>query len=142
MSDLAIVEASFDAHGYHADELTGFVLETVVRQAWEGGADRLTIIHGHGRHRPTGIRGAVPFNCGFLGLRIRNELSQPSQAIRLYIKSTVLDCSDPGRTRIRLKKNPSPTRTDFDLSDVLPQTKHRRDFETERAWEQHRSAAS
>jgi hypothetical protein len=92
-----ITEVRVDLHGFFADEITGWPPENLVQQAWEIGVDRLRLIHGHGRNRPTAIRGAN-FNCGFLGLRIRNELERPSADMRRYIKSPVLDCAQPGST--------------------------------------------
>lgn len=114
-----LTEVRVDLHGYHPDEITGWPLEQLVEQAWEIGADRLRLVHGHGRHRPTAVRGesARYFNTGFLGLRIRNELEQPSREVRRYIRR--LDRALPGSTSVWLRPNPEPTRDDLDLS-VLP----------------------
>ena len=44
-----------DLHGYHPGEIVfNGVLGNILQQAWEMGADELTLIHGHGRNR--GIR--------------------------------------------------------------------------------------
>jgi len=111
-----LTEVRVDLHGYHPDEITGWPLLQIVEQAWEIGANRLRLIHGHGRNRPTAIRGAR-FNTGFLGLRIRNDLEKPSPEVRRYIKR--VDCALPGSTAIWLRPNPEPSRDDLDLS-VLP----------------------
>jgi hypothetical protein len=113
-------EIQVDLHGYHPDDIAGWPLEKIIEQAWQIGADKLRIIHGHGRNRVTAIRG-VNTNTGFFGLRIRNELRYASDEIRRYIKITTLDCAHEGSTSIKLKKNPRPTRTGLDLT-VLPES--------------------
>lgn len=133
-------EVAVDLHGFHPDEITGYPLESLIRQAWEMGVDRLRIVHGHGRNRPTGIPRGV-CSTGFLGMRIRNELDRPSAEMRQHLGSTVFDRRDVGQTIVRLKKNPSPTRDALDLS-VLAETYGRkeygrRDYEIDLAWSQH-----
>jgi hypothetical protein len=123
-------EVTVDLHGYHPDEVTGYPLESLIQQAWEMGVDRIRIVHGHGRRRPTAGRPVQGNNSGFLGLRIRNA------AMRRYLSSTVFDQRHVGQTCVRLKKNPSPTREALDLS-VLPKTYDRRNYEAEIAWNEH-----
>jgi hypothetical protein len=55
-------EVTADSHGYHPDEITGWPLESLIKQAWELGVDRLRLVHGHGRDS----RG-VTFNTSFRG---------------------------------------------------------------------------
>jgi hypothetical protein len=128
-------QVTADLHGYHPDEITGS-LELLIRQAWEMGVDRLRLAHGHGRHRPTAGRPVHGNNSGFLGLRIRNELEQPSREIRCLLSSTVFDQSHIGQTIVRLKRNPNPTRDALDMS-VLPETNGRKDYESRLAWSEH-----
>jgi hypothetical protein len=133
-------ELRVDLHGYFAHEIAGYALECLIEQAYEIGAERLCLVHGHGRNRATGIRAGTrgcSFNTGYFGLRVREELQCPSVAMRKYIGSTVVDQWDTGKTYIRLKLNPQPTRTELDLS-VLPKTRERRNYEEELAWQEHR----
>lgn len=106
-----------DLHGYHPDQLMGEVFESVVRQAWEMGAEEIEFIHGHGRGR--GIpRGFFNTNTGYFGLRIRRELRH-NKSLRQWIKYTTLSCAAWGSTAVRLKPNKTPSRTQ--LGDtVLP----------------------
>jgi hypothetical protein len=109
-----------DLHGYHPDDITGATLEKIVQQAWETGAERIRLIHGHGYNR--GISpGFMNTNTGYFGLRIRGELRCASAELRRWIKHTTLCCSDCGATTVKLKPNPAPTRTVLD-SDVLPES--------------------
>jgi hypothetical protein len=128
-------QLSVDLHGYHPDQVCGFPLEALIKQAFEMGVDRLRLVHGHGRHRPGGIRAAV-FNTCYLGIRIRNELKHPSSAMRRCMGSTIIDKQHAGQTIISIKKNPSPTRDESDLT-VLPETRERRRYEADWAWGQH-----
>jgi len=98
-----------DLHGYHPDDID---LKTIIEQAWEMGAKRIRLIHGHGRNR--GISpGFVNTNTGYFGLRIRGEL-RATEELRRWIKHTTLDCSHDGSTSVKLKSNPNPTRAAFD----------------------------
>jgi hypothetical protein len=98
-----------DLHGYHPRDIVwSGVLTRIVQQAWEIGESELTLIHGHGRNR--GISpGFVNTNTGFFGLEIRCALRD--KQLRLWILHTTLNCEHPGSTTVRLKHNPSPTRT-------------------------------
>ena len=98
-----------DLHGYHPDDID---LTKIIEQAWQMGAERFVLIHGHGRNR--GISpGRVNTNTGYFGLRIRGEL-RGAKELRRWIKHTTLDCSHDGSTGIKLKPNPNPTRTVWD----------------------------
>jgi hypothetical protein len=130
------IEVTVDLHGYHPDQVTGYPLECLIAQAWEMGADRLRLVHGHGRHRRTAGRPVCGNNSGFLGLRLRNELECPSFEMRRYLSSTVFDRRHVGQTIVRLKKNPNPTREALDLT-VLPETLDRTRYESELAWSEH-----
>ncbi len=102
-----------DLHGYHPDDiLNEGILTKLVQQAWEMGESEVDFIHGHGRKRGISV-GFVNTNTGFFGLRVRSELRN-GDLLRQWIKRTTLDCSDPGRTRIKLKRNKAPSRTRLD----------------------------
>jgi hypothetical protein len=92
----------------------------IIQQTWEMGENYVTLIHGHGRNR--GISpGFVNTNTGYFGLEIRRALRHDKE-LRQWIRYTTLDCSDMGVTRVKLKPNPAPTRSDFD-HDLLPEKK-------------------
>ena len=107
-------ELVLDLHGYHPDDVG---LAKIAEQAWEMGAERIQLIHGHGRARGLSP-GFVNTNTGYFGLRIRNALRHDRE-LRQWIKYTTLDCSDWGSTAVKLKPNRKPTRTKLD-DDVLP----------------------
>jgi hypothetical protein len=102
-----------DLHGYHPDQLMGEVFDSVVRQAWETGAEEIEFIHGHGRGRRGVLRGFVNTNTGYFGLRIRRELRH-NKSLRQWIKYTTLSCAAWGSTSVRLKANKAPSRTQLD----------------------------
>ncbi len=108
-----------DLHGYHPSQIVrNGVLAKIIQQAWEMGESELCLIHGHGYKR--GISpGFVNTNTGFFGLEIRRALRHDKD-LRQWIKHTTLFCQDPGTTSIALKKNPAPSRTDFDPS-IFPE---------------------
>jgi hypothetical protein len=110
-----------DLHGYHPSEIVQTdVLEKIIQQTWEMGENYVTLIHGHGRNR--GISpGFVNTNTGYFGLEIRRALRHDTE-LRQWIRYTTLDCSHMGVTRVKLKPNPAPTRSDFD-HDLLPEKK-------------------
>jgi hypothetical protein len=84
------------------------------------GAPRIRFIHGHGRAR--GIkRGFYNTNTGYFGRRIRRQLRR-NHALRDWIKYSTLDCSDWGRTTVKLKRNAKPTRSALDLNVLPPRT--------------------
>lgn len=62
--------------------------------------------------------GFVNTNTGFFGLEIRRALRNDKE-LRSWIHHTTLDCSDMGVTGVRLKRNPSPARAQFD-ADLIP----------------------
>jgi hypothetical protein len=113
-----------DLHGYHPrDIIWPSVLTNVVQQAWETGEASRTIIHGHGRYRGNGP-GYVNTNTGYLGLEIRRAL-RCNTDLRQWIKYTTLFCAKPGSTSVKLKPNPSPSRTQLG-DDLLPDRHYRR----------------
>jgi hypothetical protein len=107
-----------DLHGYHPYEIVDSgLLAKITQQVWEMGETHLWLIHGHGRNR--GISpGFVNTNTGFFGLKIRDALRHDIE-LRQWIKHTTLNCRDRGATGVKLKPNPTPTRTKLD-EDVLP----------------------
>jgi len=111
-----------DLHGYHPRDIVwNGVLENIIQQSWEMGEAEICLIHGHGRNR--GISpGFVNTNTGYFGLEIRSALRN-QVVFRQWIKWTTLCCVHAGATTVRLKRNPSPTRGEFDCS-LLPE----RDF--------------
>jgi hypothetical protein len=109
----------FDLHGYDTSNIEqSCLLEEIVEQAWQTGAKSLDLIHGHGRNRAL-RRPFANTNTGFLGLAVRVELRH-STNLRQWIKSSTLNCKDPGVTSVRLKPNPAPTRTGIDHSVLAP----------------------
>jgi hypothetical protein len=112
-----------DLHGYHPSDVVGAPLAKIIEQAWEMGAERIQLIHGHGRAR--GISpGFVNTNTGYFGLCVRRQLRH-NRELRRWIKYTTLDCGDWGATTVELKANANPTRTELDLA-VLPDRSYRR----------------
>jgi len=103
----------FDLHGYYPGDIYNGLLSRIVQQAWEMGASELDLIHGHGRNR-----GIVPYfvntNTGLLGLAVRRTLKS-SLELRQRIYHSTINRGDAGLTSIRLKPNPAPSRTEFEL---------------------------
>src|SRR6267378_7614808 len=110
-----------DLHGYDPRQIVETdTLAKIVQQAWEMGEPYLRLIHGHGRMR--GISpGFVNTNTGFFGLQIRRALRHDKE-LRQWIRYTTLDCSHMGVTRVKLKPNPAPTRSELDY-ELLPEKK-------------------
>ena len=110
-----------DLHGYHPSEIVQTdVLKKIIQQTWDMGENYVTLIHGHGRNR--GISpGFFNTNTGYFGLEIRRALRRDKE-LRQWIRYTTLDCSDMGVTRVKLKPNPAPTRSELD-HDLLPAKK-------------------
>lgn len=101
-----------DLHGYHPDDID---VCDVVKQAWETGATRLRLIHGHGRNR--GISpGFVNTNTGHFGLRVRYTLRHDAD-LKPWVKRSTLYCGHDGSTTIDLRANPNPSRTKIDLPE-------------------------
>ena len=105
-----------DLHGYRPSTINETdLIATLVREAWEMGKSELRLIHGHGLNRDN-PRPFANTNTGFLGLTVRGSLRN-DRALRQWIYAK-LDVSDFGATTVRLKRNPSPIRSDFsDLPD-------------------------
>jgi hypothetical protein len=116
---IEVIKMEIDLHGYHPSEIVQTeVLKKIIQQTWDMGVTYLTLIHGHGRNR--GISpGFVNTNTGHFGLEIRRALRH-DDTLRFWIKHTTLDCSDMGTTSIKLKRNPTPTRSELD-QDLLPE---------------------
>jgi len=112
-----------DLHGYHPRDIKGAPLATILEQAWQMGAPRVRFIHGHGRARGKRnmSRGFYRTNTGYFGLSIRRALRR-NRALRQWIKYSTLDCSDWGRTTVKLKRNARPTRSVLDLTALPPRT--------------------
>jgi len=113
-----------DLHGYHPRDIKGAPLARILEQAWQMGAPRIRFIHGHGRTRGKSrdkSRGFYRTNTGYFGLSIRRALRRHRE-LRQWIKYSTLDCSDWGRTTVKLKRNPRPTRSALDLSVLPPPT--------------------
>jgi hypothetical protein len=112
-----LAESAVDLHGYYPTDISGYPYATtgsplsrIIEQASEMGGGSIRFIHGHGRGLSPGF---VNTNTGHFGLQIRREL-RDDVGFRRWIKHSTLDCSDNGSTAVKLKRNPSPTRTDFD----------------------------
>jgi hypothetical protein len=101
-----------DLDGYHPDEID---VADLLKQAWETGADKVTLIHGHGRNRGLSP-GFVNTNTGYFGLCVRAAIRNNS-SLKSWVKISTLDCSHSGSTTIKLKRNPNPTSTQV----VLPE---------------------
>lgn len=105
--------AEFDLHGYYPQDIYHGLLTQIVQQAWEMGASELVLIHGHGRNR--GITpGFVNTNTGALGLAVRSTLKNSSD-LRQWIYHSTIYRGDAGSTNVRLKPNPAPSRTAFEV---------------------------
>lgn len=108
-----------DLHGFHPDQ---DVLAPILRQLWEMGQFEVRLIHGHGRNRGLSP-GFVNTNTGYLGLAVRSSLRKDTE-LRQWIHYTSMNCGHNGSTWVRLKKNPSPSRSEFDWS-LIPTKQHR-----------------
>ena len=105
-----MTDRDIDMHGYHPDEID---LNDLLRQAWECGYEKVTLIHGHGHNRGISV-GFVNTNTGYFGLRVRSEIRN-NGALKSWIKKSTMDCGHDGSTTVRMKKNIHPTRTEIDL---------------------------
>jgi hypothetical protein len=104
-----------DLHGYHPRTVcwgTDDLLTGLVEHAWEMGDVELCLIHGHGRNRGQSP-GFVNINTGFLGLAIRRRLRY-DPTLRKWIHHTTVRSDHPGATTVKLKRNPSPRRTELE----------------------------
>jgi hypothetical protein len=114
--------AELDFHDYHPRTILGSeLIETGIRQAWEMGERTLTLIHGHSRYHAV-RRPFANTNTGWLGLTIRHILRH-GQSLREFMFAKI-DCSHNGSTTIRLRENPSPSRTAFNF-EALPERDYR-----------------
>ena len=118
-----LAEIPVDLHGYYPTDITGYPYATkgsplsrIIEQAWEMGGGSIRLI------TATVAVAFVNTNTGYFGLQIRREL-RSDQDLRQWIKHSTLDCSDDGSTVVKLKRNPSPTRTDFE--GVFPEKRFR-----------------
>jgi hypothetical protein len=112
-----------DLHGYHPRDIKGAPLARILEQAWQMGAPRIRFIHGHGRARGKRdrSRGFYRTNTGYFGISIRRALRR-NRELRQWIKYSTLDCSDWGRTTVKLKRNAKPTRSALDHNILPPPT--------------------
>ena len=101
-----------DLHGYHPRDIDSDKLAEIIQQCWEMGEREVCFIHGHGRNRgrPPSF---VNTNTGFLGLTVR-KIIREGGSLKPRIFRSSLSCGDAGKTTIRLKPNPNPTRTELD----------------------------
>ena len=106
-----------DLHIYRPKDLKNDGLAKIIQQAWETGAEKLCLVHGHGRSRGRSP-GFVNTRTGRFGLIIRGQLRR-SRGLRQWIKYTTLDCREWGATTVKLKANPAPSRSALDWS-ILP----------------------
>jgi hypothetical protein len=106
---------NIDLHGYHPSQIN---VATLLQQAWEAGAESVTLIHGHGHNRGLSV-GFVNTNTGYFGLEIRRSIRGNAE-LRQWVKISTLDCRHDGSTTIKLKKNPTPTRTEIELPERQP----------------------
>ncbi len=106
-----------DLHGYRPKKSKGDGLAKIIQQAWETGAEKLCLVHGHGRSRG-GSPGFYNTKTGRFGLAVRRQL-RDNVLLRQWIKHTTLDCRDWGATTVKLKANPAPSRSELDWG-ILP----------------------
>jgi hypothetical protein len=99
-----------DLHGYHPDEID---VADLVRQAWEMGADKVRLIHGHGRNRGISV-GFINTDTGYFGLRIRGAI-RGNKVLKQWAKISTFDCSHNGSTTLTLRRNLNPTQRKIDL---------------------------
>ena len=104
-------------NGYRRKNPKGDGLARIIQQAWETGAEKLCLIHGHGRSRGKSP-GFYNTKTGRFGLAVRWQLRH-NVRLRQWIKYTTLDCRDWGATTVKLKANPAPSRSELDWS-ILP----------------------
>ena len=101
-----------DLHGYHPDSID---VANLLEQAWKTGAAQVTFIHGHGRNRGLSP-GFINTNTGYFGICIRRVI-RGNAALKQWVKISTLDCKQNGATTVKLKPNPTPTRTTIDLPE-------------------------
>jgi hypothetical protein len=102
---------------YQRKKFNGDGLARIIQQAWETGAEKLCLVHGHGRSRGKSP-GFYNTKTGRFGLAVRRQL-RDNVLLRQWIKYTTLDCRDWGATTVKLKANPAPSRSELDWS-ILP----------------------
>ena len=101
---------------YQRKKFNGAGLARIVQQAWETGAEKLCLVHGHGRSRGKSP-GFVNTKTGRFGIAVRRQLRN-NVLFRQWIKHSTLDCGDWGATTVKLKANPAPSRTALDWSTL------------------------
>ena len=106
-----------DLHIYRPKDLKRDGLAKIIQQAWETGAEKLCLVHGHGRSRGRSP-GFYNTRTGHFGLTVRRQLRR-NVLLRQWIKYTTLDCRSWGATTVKLKANPAPSRSELDWS-ILP----------------------
>ncbi len=103
---------TIDLHSYHPRDLEEQgIVGQIVQQAWEMGVLELTLVHGHGKSRGFG-RPFANTNTGYLGLTVRGILRN-DETLRQWMYAKI-DVSHNGSTRIRVRPNSQPSRSDFD----------------------------
>ena len=106
-----------DLHCYRPKDLKNDGLAKIIQQAWETGAEKLCLVHGHGRSRGRSP-GFYNTKTGRFGLFVRWQLRH-NVRMRQWIKYTTLACREWGATTVKLKANPAPSRSELDWS-ILP----------------------
>jgi hypothetical protein len=101
-----------DLHGYHPSDIN---VEILLKQAWETGASQVTLIHGHGHKRGISV-GLSNTNTGYFGLIVRRAI-RGNARLKPWVKISTLDCGHDGSTTVKLKPNPSPTRTQIEMPE-------------------------
>jgi hypothetical protein len=101
---------------YQRKKFNGDGLARIIQQAWETGAEKLCLVHGHGRGRGKSP-GFVNTKTGRFGIAVRRQLRN-NVLFRQWIKHSTLDCRDWGATTVKLKANPAPSRSALDWSTL------------------------
>lgn len=101
---------------YQRKKFNGDGLARIIQQAWETGAEKLCLVHGHGRSRGKSP-GFVNTKTGRFGIAVRRQLRN-NVLFRQWIKHSTLDCRDWGATTVKLKANPAPSRSALDWSTL------------------------
>ena len=78
------------------------LIETSLREAWEGQVGTVTFVHGHGMNRSDRRPLFMNSNTGELGLCVRSHLRNSSD-LRKYMLAKI-DVSDIGATTVRIRR--------------------------------------